>query len=408
MSKPQKRVFVLGCGAQGSVIAKEISKEPNVAETICGDIDINRAKRLEQKSDKIRGVQVDGSKVKEILRASTDADLIVNAMPCSFNAVVMEAALEGSMNYQDLASELLQGIPFAKTALAELNKTNKWEAAGLTALVNTGISPGITNVLVKAAADELDVCEKVIILLYENIKTKTKKFIPFWWSPEIAFQDMANEATIFGNGKYKTVEPFSNEEEYDFPGIGPRKVYAHEHEEAITLPQFIKGLKYVEVKMGGSAAELAKSFYDFGLLGKEPIKVEGTEIVPLDVVLALAPPAPSSPEEIKAAIGSGIEIDERSVNVVVEGKKSNKKIKYIYKVNSPGLGESFERLGISHLAYVTGIPAAAFTKLLIRDKIKRTGLFPPECLDAESRSEFLKEIAKKNITITQTIEKPLS
>lgn len=406
MSIRQKKIFVLGCGAQGSIMAKELSGESNVAEIICGDMDINRAKRLENKHGKIRAVQVDGSDLKEIVRVSTGADLIVNALPCSFNTVVMEAALEEGMNYQDLAGTLAFNVPFAKTVLADLDKTDKWEAAGLTALINTGISPGVTNVLVKTAAEELDICEKVIILLYESMKTK--KFIPFWWSPEIAFQDMADRPTIFENGKYKTLEPFGNEEEYDFPGIGLRKMYAHQHEEAITLPRFIKGLKYVEFKMGGSAAELAKSFYDFGLLSKKPVKVKGTEIIPLDVVLALASPAPSSAEEVREIIESGIEIEEGSFNVIVEGKKSNKKIKYIYKINSPGLGESFKRLGISHIAYITGISAATFTKLFIRDKIKKRGLFPPECLDAESRSEFLKEIAKKDITVSETIEEPLS
>ncbi|GAG18765.1 unnamed protein product, partial [marine sediment metagenome] len=255
--------------------------------------------------------------------------LIVNALPCSFNTVVMEAALEEGMNYQDLAGTLAFNVPFAKTVLADLDRTDKWEAAGLTALINTGISPGVTNVLVRAAAEELDICEKVIILLYESMKTK--KFIPFWWSPEIAFHDMADRPTIFENGKYKTLEPFGNEEEYDFPDIGLRKMYAHQHEEAITLPRFIKGLKYVELKMGGSAAELAKSFYDFGLLSKKPVKVKGTEIIPLDVVLALASPAPSSAEEVREIIESGIETEEGSFNVIVEGKKSNKKIKYIYK-----------------------------------------------------------------------------
>jgi len=50
---------------------------------------------------------------------------------------------------------------------------------------------------------------------------------------------------------------------------------------------------------------------------------------------------------------------------------------------------------------------AAFTKLLVRDKIKKKGLFPPECLDAETRCEFLKEIVKKDMIVTQTVEKSL-
>jgi len=401
----QKKIFILGCGAQGSLMAKELCQEPYISEIICGDIDINRARRLEAESGKIRALKVDSSDIREIIHASTDADLIINALPCSFNPKVMRAALDAKINYQDLAGTLLPDTPFVDSVLTDLDKTDEWRAAGLTALIHTGESPGLTNLLIRDAADELDVCEKVIILLYEAIKTK--KFIPFWWSPEIAFQDMRDRPTIFENGKYKTLEPFGNEEECHLPGIGSRKMYAHQHEEAITLPRFIKGLKYAEVKMGGTAAEFAKMLYNFDLLSNKPIKVKNTEVIPLEVVLALTPPAPSSAEEIKKIIEEGIETEERYMGIIIEGKKAGKKTKYVYKIDSPGLEESFKKLGVSHTSYITGISAATFTKLFVRDKIKKKGLFPPECLDAETRCEFLKEIAKKDIIVTQIVERSL-
>jgi len=319
----QKKILILGCGAQGSLMAKELSQEPHVSEIICGDIDINRARRLEIESGKIRALKVDSSDIREIMHASTDADLIINALPCSFNPKVMKAALDAKINYQDLAGTLLPDTPFVDSVLADLDKTDEWRAAGLTALIRTGISPGFTNLLVRAAAEELDVCEKVIILLYEAIKTK--KIIPFWWSPEIAFQDMMDRPTIFENGEYKTLGPFGNEEECHLPGISSRKMYAHQHEEAITLPRFIKGLKYAELKMGGTAAEFAKMLYRFGLLSNKPIEVKNTEVIPLEVVLALTPPAPSSAEEIKKIIEEGIETEERYTGIVIEDKKAGKK-----------------------------------------------------------------------------------
>jgi len=401
----QKKILILGCGAQGSLMAKELSQEPYISEIICGDIDINRARRLERESSKIRALKIDSSDIRQIAQAATGVDLIINALPCSLNPKVMRAALDAKINYQDLAASLLPDTSFVESVLVDLDKTDEWENAGLTALVHTGISPGLTNLLVRNAADELDVCEKVIILHYGSIKTK--KFIPFWWSPEVALHDLMDERVIFENGKYKTLEPFSNEEEYPIPGIGLRKMYTHPHEEVVTLPRFIKGLKYVELKMGGGAPELAKMLYRFGLLSNKPIKVKETEVIPLDVVLALTPPAPSSAEEIKEIIEEGIEGEEGYSGIVIEGKKAGKKIKYVYKINSPGLEESFKKLGVSYTTYRTSISAVTFTKLFVQGKIKKKGLFPPECLDAEVRCEFLKEIAKKDITVTQIVESTL-
>jgi saccharopine dehydrogenase-like NADP-dependent oxidoreductase len=79
-----KKVIVLGTGAQGSTIAMRLDEEPNVARIICADYNLEAAQRLEQTLTKATAVKVDGNNINEILEASKGVDLIVNGLPPGF------------------------------------------------------------------------------------------------------------------------------------------------------------------------------------------------------------------------------------------------------------------------------------------------------------------------------------
>jgi saccharopine dehydrogenase-like NADP-dependent oxidoreductase len=99
-----KKIIIVGTGSQGCTIAMRLDEEPNVAEIICSDYNFRAAERLEKTLTKARAVKVDGRNLNEVLDAARGADLLVNALPPDFNLTLMEAALQGNMNYQDMAS----------------------------------------------------------------------------------------------------------------------------------------------------------------------------------------------------------------------------------------------------------------------------------------------------------------
>jgi saccharopine dehydrogenase (NAD+, L-lysine-forming) len=397
--KLKKKVIVLGTGAQGSTIAMRLDEEPNVSEIICADYNLEAAKRLEQKLTKAVAVKVDGSNINEILDASKGADLIVNGLPPDFNITLMEAALKGKMHYQDMASGPVEDIDFVGAVKRQLSYDEKFKAAGLSALINTGSAPGLVNVLARNAADKLDELEHIDIYVYDSIWTN--KFIPFWWSPETAFGDMAAQPVIFENGEYKLVSPFNNPQMIDFMGLGKRRMVDHEHEEPVTFGMFFKGLKSANFKYGGKACDLAESLYKMGLLSSEPVEVNGVKIAPLDLVCKLTPPAPSDPVAIKDALSQGMEMEEGAAMVRVQGSKGGKPLCIDSYINAPGLTESFEKYGITHESFLTGQSAFLFTKLFVNDKILEKGVFPPEVLGQETRAYYLGEAAKLGITIDE-------
>ncbi len=395
----KKKVIVLGTGAQGSTIAMRLDEEPNVSEVICADYNFDAAQRLEKTLTKARAVKVDGNNVKEIIEASRGADLIVNGLPPDFNVNLMEAALEGKMHYQDMASGPVDDIDFVGAVKRQLAYDDKFKQAGLSALINTGSAPGLVNVLAKNAADKLEELETIEIFVFDSIWTH--KFIPFWWSPETAFGDMAAEPIIYENGEYKLVKPFNNPEMIEFRGLGKRRMVDHEHEEPVTFGMFFEGLKYANFKYGGKACDLAESLYKMGLLSSDPIEVDGSTIVPLDLVCKLTPPAPADPAAIKDALSEGMELEEGAALVRVEGKKHSKALRIDSYINAPGLTESFEKYGITHESFLTGQSAFLFTKLFINDKVNPKGVFPPEVLGKNTREYYLAEAAKLGITIDE-------
>jgi len=392
------KVLIVGVGAQGSVIATEIVKSPEVSEIRLSDINLKKAEQLAKrlKSDKVRTYSVDANKVDNIMRAAREVNVIVNTTTwnAKFNLNIMEAALKVGAHYQDLASHPPQ----------QLKLSDRWKEAELTALIDTGVSPGFTNVLAAQAADKLDRVEEIRVRLWGAVESEEPISL---WSPETAWGDMAAEPIVYENGEYKAVPPFSGEEVYPFPKpIGPQTVYWHSHEEPETLPRFIgKGVRYADFKMGGPDFPLAKVIVEFGLLSDKPLEVKGAKVAPRDVFLALVPPTPSM-EEMERMINAGTISMKGCIAVDVKGQKGGAKMRYILYTFFPDAQELLKRMpGANPVAYVTSVPASTFTKMLVKGEIKTRGVIPPEALEPEVRQSFLAELGKKGITVHEKVEK---
>lgn len=401
-----KRVMVIGVGAQGSTIAKRLNEEPLIEEIICADYDEKAVSEMEKTLSKAKGVKVNARNKDEIVAAARGVELIVNGLAPDFNVNVLEAALEVGACYQDMASGPVSDVGFVEAVERAFGYNEKFKAKGLTALFNTGSAPGIANVVTREAVEELDSCDEIEITVYDGIWSK--KFIPFWWSPETAFGDMAAEPIRYENGEFKRFKPFNDPRMEVFPFIdGTRRTVDHEHEEPVTMgllsDKVLKGVKKVNFRYGGPGLELAQDFYKMGLLSDKEIDVNGTKIVPMDIISKLTPPAPKYPDEIQAVIDEGMVSEEGAFRVRVDGKKDGKDTRIDCFINGPGLIEAFEKANITHESYLTGQAAFLFTKMFVNNIIETKGAYPPEVLEASERSYYLEEAAKLDITVDQNI-----
>jgi saccharopine dehydrogenase-like NADP-dependent oxidoreductase len=404
-----RKVMVMGLGAQGSTIAKRLNEEANITELICADYDQKAVEEMGKTLSKAKPLRVNAKSIDDIVRAADGAELIVNALAPDFNLNVLEAALKVGACYQDMASGPVSDVDFVEAVRRVLAMEDRFKAAGLSALINTGSAPGFANILTRESVDKLDSCDRIEIFVYDGIWSN--KFIPFWWSPETAFGDMAAQPLVYRDGDFQLGKPFDNPVMVDFRGLGPRLMVDHEHEEPVTMgllaDKALKGVKYVNFKYGGPGLELAQYFYKMGLLSEEPVEVDGHEIIPMHLISKLTPPAPKYADEIQAVIDEGMKSEEGAFLVRVEGMKDGRRVRIDSYANSPGLIDSFKKAGITHESYFTGQAAFLFTKMFVNDKISTKGVFPPEMLEAKERAYYFTEAAKLDLTVDEFIESRL-
>jgi saccharopine dehydrogenase-like NADP-dependent oxidoreductase len=402
-----KKVVIIGVGAQGSTIAKRMDENPQVSEIICADYDQKAAEELSSTLNKATALQLDASDIHNVIRAAEGCDLIVNGLPLEYNLIIMEAAMAVNASYFDMAGAM-EDIGFVESYQMMFSKWHhKFEEKGLTALIGGGSAPGLANVMAREAADKMDSCDTIGIYVYEGLKTK--RFTPFWWSPEVAFGDMAYKTFRYENGTHVKDRPFSRPVKMKLKGIDhPVRLVDHEHDEPITMglmaDKVLKGVKNVDFKYGGTGVELSEDLYNLGLLSSEPVTVNGTRVVPMDLLLELCPPAPKYRDEIEAIIDEGVITEEAAFLVRVDGYKDGKPLRIDAYADAPGLIEAFKISGLTHEAFMTGQCAAVFVKMMVDGVFAKPGLYVPEQLDMAARAYYFEELAKLGVTVDETFE----
>ncbi len=401
-----KNVLVIGLGAQGSTIAKHLENHAGVAEIVCADYDGELARRLAGSLKKARAVVADGSNLDSIVAAARGCSLVVNSLPLEFNLKVMEAALAVGADYMDLSGpmEEMGFIESYRWLFSEWSA--RFQEKGLLALVGCGIAPGLANVIVRESVEKIDSCDFIGIYFYDGFLSR--RFIPFWWSPEVALGDMMYSTFRYEKGEFVIDAPVSRPEMMRCRGVGKQiRMVDNEHDEPVTMgllaDSILKGAKDIEFKYGGPQVELAEMLYKLGLLSKDTVTVKGVDVRPFDVVMRQIPRAPRFPEEIQAVIDEGIIQDEGAFLVRLKGLRDGKAVQIESYTNFPGLEEAFRRSQMTHESYSTGQCAAVFSSLMVEGLCRDKGLIVPEQLDTDCRRYVLDELARFGITVDESL-----
>jgi len=376
------RIFVLGAGATGSLLAQLLERQRHTVW--CGDRDPERARRFLGKKSTIAVTEVNARNLRGIVKAAKGCQLIVNASASVFNEIVLRAALRLRAHYVDLSSHLTRH-PFRAE---QFRYVKKFEAKNRMALINTGAAPGLTNLLVKRAADLLDEVEAVHIRLYES----TESDDPIsQWSPEVSFDEAVSHPQIYRNGKFRLGKRFSEIEKFRFADpIGSVRAVLAAQDEVATLPRFIP-MRDLDVKIGGNEIDRLRRWHKQGRLSRSRGMARHHF------------PQTSSPRMIAKLIRQGILQNARfAAAVLVKGVKRGKKedqhvltrsdctFPTLYQIRQQGRYTT-------PVAYATAHIAALFIKYLPRDL---AGVFAPEMLPAETRRAILAGLRNHKIRVT--------
>jgi len=393
------RICVIGAGAQGSVTARILAEDSEIDKVLLGDIDTQLLQRVAKKigSSKLSTERVDAGNTDDLAKVLKGTDVVVNATTWKYNVPIFHSALKHEAHYIDLAEDW----PLREKFLHQLETSDKWKKAGLTAVKHQGITPGVTNVLARYGADRLDKVEEIHIRSGWGDSSE-EVMVPTWspgWSVETALLEWTTDSIVYENGEYKTYPPFSGFETHRFPEpMGPQTLCWVEHEEIVTLPRFIgKGVKNVDIKM--SPDIIAGILINIGFAGTKPIEVKGAKVKPLDVLLKLMKPAIEEIEEMEKNLEFQKLSGEKvfSCNAVqVIGEKAGKKVEeYLYLNTSISDMQEWLRRYDTTNGWVP-IPAAATAKMLATGEIQVKGVIAPECLEPEPFLRKLSEMGMGN------------
>src|SRR5438132_10594915 len=193
------RIFVLGAGATGSLLAQLLERQGHTVW--CGDRDPERARRFLGKKSTIAVTEVNARNLRGIVKTAKGCQLIINASASVFNEIVLRAALRLRAHYMDLSSHLTRH-PFKAE---QFRYARKLEGKNRAAVINAGAAPGLTNLLVKRAADLCDEVLSAQIRLYESAESDDPIS---QWSPEVSFDEAISRPRIYRNGKFKLAKRF--------------------------------------------------------------------------------------------------------------------------------------------------------------------------------------------------------
>jgi len=376
------RIFILGAGATGSLLAQLLERQGHTVW--CGDRDPERGRRFLGKKSTIAIMEVNARNLRGIVKAAKGCQLIVNAAASVFNEIVLRAALRLRAHYADLSSRLARN-PFKAE---QFRYTKKFEEKNRGALIDIGAAPGLTNLLVKRAADLLDEVEAAHIRLYESSESDDPIS---QWSPEVSFDEAVSHPRIYRDGRFQLGRRFSEVEKFRFADpIGSVRVVLAAQDEVATLPHFIP-MRELDVKIGGNEIDRLRRWHKLGKLSKS----RG--------MLRRHFPQTYSPRMIARLIRQGILQNARfAAAVLVQGVKRGKAEDQRLLIRSDCTFPTLYQIRqqgrfTTPVAFATAHVAALFIKFFPRDL---AGVFAPEMLPAETRRAILAGFRNNSIRIT--------
>lgn len=357
------KVLVLGCGEMGAEAVKDLYAYGNFNEIVAGTRTLSKANKvlggLKGNKTKVSARCIDLNKYNGVDNGLEDLmrefDVVVNCVGPNYKyeCLIAQAAIKARVNLVDINDDF-------ETTLQMFDLDSLAREAGITIILGLGASPGINNILVRAAASQLDEIEEIHTAWVMSGADPGGLALSYH-----LLYSLSGKALTVQNGKLVEVRSFvDGKERMAFPEpIGEIDVFHIGHPEPITLSRCFKGVTYVDDKASFNPSFLNDLIVNLGKMVREangPVKVGNSLIDPMDFAASYFHQRCKNLEGIPR---------EGALRVKVKGKKG-KKVKRII----------FSSAG--RITQGTGIPASIGAVMLAEGKITQTGVLPPEeCIE---------------------------
>lgn len=375
-----RRIVVLGCGRVGALMAKDLAAQADL-EVTAVDARSEALRRLKAQA-RVKTKKANLSNPKEVSRLVERFDLAVGSVPGFMGFAAMKAVVEAGVDYADIS--FFPEDPF------KLDK--RVRAKGITAVVDCGVAPGISNMIVGYVDSILDKTDSVVIMVGGLPKKREQPWeykAPF--SPPDVLEEYTRPARLVRRGRVVSVPALTDLEEVKLPGVGVLEAFNTDGLRTLICTIKARDMKEKTLRYPGHADKI-RLLRDSGLLDKRKVKIGGSTVRPLDMTSRMLFPL----WELEKG-----EEEFTVMRVVVEGKKDGRRLRYTYD-----LLDRFDRkTGDTSMSRTTGFPNAIVAHLIATGKFKHPGTCPPEYIgrDTKTFETVLKELRKRKVKLRHRV-----
>ena len=379
-----KTVAVLGAGLVGSLVAKDLAADGrwSVLSVDRSDVALGRLAGIANLSTE----RADLSDVREVARVAAKADVVVGAVPGFLGTQTVRAVLEAGRPVADISFSPEDPFELKPLALAK----------GLPAIVDCGVSPGLSGLAVGRALALFDAMDDVKIFVGG---LPAVRHWPFEYrsvfSPTDVIEEYTRPSRCVEGGEVVVRPALSGVEPLDVPGVGTLEGFYSDG--LRTLLGTIKARNLCEktLRYPGHADRM-RMLRETGFFSDEPISVDGVPVVPRKVTEALLFHSWKRPEG---------EEELTFLRVLCEGRRGGTRVRRTFEL----LDRTNPKTGDSSMARTTGFPCTTAARLLLEGAFTTPGVFPPELLapDDVLYARFLRELAERGVAVEESEEELL-
>jgi saccharopine dehydrogenase-like NADP-dependent oxidoreductase len=376
-----KKVIVLGGGLVGGVIARDLADDPTLQVTVV-DRDEGVLARLKQRAN-VATQRADLADPAAVTALAAAHDFVLGCAPGFLGLAVLRAVIEAGRDCVD--------ISFMPEDARELDDLARQR--GVTVVVDCGVAPGMSNLLLGHVEAELGALTRGLILVGGlPVQRRWPWEYGAVFSPIDVIEEYTRVARFVEHGVVVEREALSDPELHYFPGLGTLESFNTDGLRSLMDTIKAPDLKEKTMRWPGHIEKI-RVLRETGFFRQDPIDVGGVKVRPLDLTAKLLFPM----WQLRAG-----EEELTVMRVEAEGLRAGKKVRYTYDL----LDRTDPARGEMSMARTTGFPATAMARLVLGGTVTRPGVHPPEVLGREPPiyDAIMAALRVRRVVFTETIE----
>ena len=384
------KVIIIGCGGVGTLVAHKCAQNPDVfTHIVLASRTRSKCDAVAAKigSDRITTDQVDADSVDQLVELFNrhQPDMVINVALPYQDLTIMEACLKCGVNYLDTANYEPKDVAHFEYSWQWAYK-QRFEDAGLTAILGCGFDPGVSGVFTAYAAKHYFTEMEYLDIVDCNGGDHGKAFATNF-NPEINIREITQNGRYYEDGKWVTTGPLEIHKTLTYPNIGERDSYLLYHEELESLVKNYPSIKRARFWMtfGQEYLTHLRVIQNIGMARIDEVDYNGQKIVPLQFLKAVLP----NPQDLGENYHG-----ETSIGCRISGKDKEGKPLTYYIWNNCSHEEAYKETGMQAVSYTTGVPAMVGAMMFLTGKWVKPGVNNVEEFDPDP---FLAELAKDGL-----------